>query len=41
MNTPGKTIINAKKSRDHTELFFKILKIANKNIQKKKFDKLK
>ena len=35
MNTPGKTVINAKKSRDHTELLFKYLKIPIK-IKKKK-----
>tara|TARA_B100001057_G_scaffold162724_1_gene163380 strand:+ start:534 stop:1859 length:1326 start_codon:yes stop_codon:yes gene_type:complete len=36
LNTPGQTIINAKKSRDHTELFFKNLKIPI-NIKKNKY----
>ena len=30
LNTPGKTIIKAKKSRDHTEIFFKYLKVPIK-----------
>ena len=34
MNTPGKTIINAKKSRDHTELFLKYLKLPIKIYKK-------
>ena len=38
LNTPGKTIINAKKSRNHTELFLKHLKIPIKIIRKKKYD---
>ena len=35
LNTPGKTIINAKKSRNHTELFLKYLKLPIKIIKKK------
>ena len=35
LNTKGETIIKAKKSRDHTELLFKYLKIPIK-IKKKK-----
>ena len=38
LNTPGKTIINAKKSRNHTELFLKYLKAPIKIIVKKKYD---
>ena len=38
LNVPGKTIINAKKSRNHTELFFKYLKLPIKVKNKKKFD---
>ena len=38
LNTPGKTIIKAKKSRDHTELFLKYLKLPIKIIKKNKFD---
>ena len=41
LNTPGKTIINAKKSRDHTELFLKHLKVPLKIINKKKYDIIK
>jgi 3-phosphoshikimate 1-carboxyvinyltransferase len=40
LNTKGKTIIKAKKSRNHTELLFKYLKIPIK-IKKKKFDLIK
>ena len=40
MNTPGKTIINAKKSRDHTELFLKYLKLPIKIYKKKQFDRI-
>ncbi len=36
LNTPGETIIYAKKSRDHTEMFFKNLKIPI-NIKKNKY----
>jgi len=38
LNTPGKTIIIAKKSRDHTELFFKYLKIPIKIRNKNNYD---
>ncbi len=40
LNTPGKTTIYAKKSRDHTELFLKYLKLPIKVIKKKKYDKI-
>ena len=38
LNTPGKTIVKAKKSRDHTELFLKYLKLPIKIIKKNKYD---
>ena len=38
LNAPGKTIIKAKKSRNHTELLFKILKIPIKVKKNKVFD---
>ena len=38
LNTPGKTLIKAKKSRDHTEILFKQLKIPIKIKKKKNFD---
>ena len=38
LNTPGKTIINAKKSRNHTELFLKYLNIPLKIKTKKNYD---
>ncbi len=38
LNTKGKTIIKAKKSRDHTELLFKYLNIPIKIIRRKKYD---
>tara|TARA_B100000963_G_C22606459_1_gene662752 strand:- start:108 stop:1430 length:1323 start_codon:yes stop_codon:yes gene_type:complete len=38
LNTPGKTIIIAKKSRDHTELFLKYLNLPIKIKKKKKLD---
>ena len=38
LNAPGKTTIKAKKSRDHTEILFKNLKIPTKIKKKKKFD---
>ena len=41
LNTRGSTIIKAKKSRDHTELLFKHLKIPIKIAKKKKFDLIK
>ena len=40
LNTPGKTTIYAKKSRNHTELFLKYLKLPIKVIKKKKYDKI-
>ena len=40
LNTPGKTIIYDKKSRNHTELFLKYLKLPIKVIKKKKYDKI-
>ena len=41
LNSPGKTIIKAKKSRNHTELLFKYLKIPIKIKKKKKYDLIK
>ena len=41
LNTTGETIIKAKKSRDHTELLFKYLKIPIKIKKTKKFDFIK
>ncbi len=41
LNTKGQTIIKAKKSRDHTELLFKYLKIPIKIIKKKNYDLIK
>ena len=38
LNTPGKTYIKAKKSRDHSEILFKHLKIPIKIKKKKNFD---
>ena len=35
LNTPGKTIVKAKKSRDHTELFLKYLRLPIKITKKK------
>ena len=40
LNTPGKTIVTAKKSRNHTELFLKNLNLPLKVINKKKVDKI-
>ena len=40
LNTPGKTVIKAKKSRNHTELFFKFLKIPIKIKEYKTYDKI-
>lgn len=40
LNTPGKTILMANKSRNHTELFFKYLKLPIKVIQKKNYDRI-
>ena len=41
LNTKGETIIKAKKSRDHTELLFKYLKLPIKIYKKRKFDLIK
>ncbi len=41
LNTKGQTIIKAKKSRNHSELLFKHLKIPIKIIKKKKFELIK
>ena len=41
LNTEGETIIKAKKSRDHTELLFKYLKLSIKIDKKRKFDFIK
>ncbi len=41
LNTKGQTIIKAKKSRDHTELLFKYLKVPILISKKKKYDLIK
>ena len=41
LNTKGQTIIKAKKSRDHSELLFKYLKLPIKLIKKKNHDLIK
>ncbi len=41
LNTNGQTLIKAKKSRNHSELLFKYLKLPIKIIKKKKFDLIK
>ena len=41
LNTKGQTIIKAKKSRDHTELLFKYLKLPITIIKKKKINIIK
>jgi len=41
LNSPGTTIIKAKKSRDHTEKFFKYLKLPINIIRNKNFDTIK
>ena len=41
LNIHGETLINAKKSRDHTELLFKNLKIPIKIKKRKKYDLIK
>ncbi len=41
LNTFGETIIKAKKSRDHSELLYKHLKLPIKIIKKKKYDIIK
>ena len=40
LNTPGKTIINSRISRNHTELMLKFLKYPIKIKKNKKFDKI-
>ena len=41
LNTEGTTIIKAKKSRNHTELLFKYLKLPIKVIKRKNYDLIK
>ena len=41
LNTQGETIIKAKKSRNHSELLFKYLKLPIKVIKKKEYDIIK
>ena len=41
LNTSGETIIKAKKSRDHSELLFKYLRLPIKVIKKKNYDIIK
>ncbi len=41
LNTSGETIIKAKKSRNHSELLFKHLRLPIKVIKKKKYDIIK
>ena len=41
LNTFGETVIKARKSRDHTELLFKYLKLPIKVIKRKKYDIIK
>ena len=41
LNTKGETIIKAKKSRDHSELLFKYLKLPIKVIKTKEYDIIK
>ena len=38
LNTNGQTLIKAKKSRNHSELLFKYLKIPIKVFRKKNYD---
>jgi len=38
LNTKGETIIKAKKSRDHSELLFKYLRLPIKILKKKRYD---
>ena len=38
LNTFGETVIKAKKSRNHTELLFKYLKLPIKILKKKNYD---
>ena len=41
LNTKGQTIIKAKKSRNHSELLFKHLKLPIKVVKKNNFDLIK
>jgi len=41
LNTKGETIIKAKKSRDHSELLFKYLRLPIKVLKKKRYDLIK
>ena len=41
LNTKGETFIKAKKSRDHTEILFKYLKLPIKILKKKNYDFIK
>jgi len=41
LNTKGETIIKAKKSRDHSELLFKYLRLPIKIVKKKRYDLIK
>ncbi len=41
LNTQGETVIKAKKSRDHSELLFKYLKLPIEVTKKKKYDIIK
>ena len=41
LNTPGKTVIKAKKSRNHTELFLKYLNIPIEITNRRKYDTIK
>ena len=41
LNTKGETFINAKKSRNHSEILFKHLKLPIKVIKKRNYDLIK
>ena len=41
LNTKGETVIKAKRSRDHSELLFKYLKLPIKILKKKRYDLIK
>ncbi len=41
LNTRGETVIKAKKSRNHSEILFKYLKLPIKILKKKKYDLIK
>ena len=38
LNTNGTTVIKAKKSSDHSEIFLNILKLPIKTVRKKNYD---